>query len=263
MQPVPPSEYWTTPGEKPKLPWSQWYADFLIYGQSWGWETWSDGRRKALLLNSVGAEARRLFRASESLQPAGDNKVEEDKEDKDKDKDKDQKPVIQLVYENAVRVLEKLFVKDTDVRTERVKFRRCIQRSGESALIYLTNLKEAVQKCSFGDLRDDMIRDQFIEGCVSDQLRDKLLLKDDLSLSRLEDIVESVDRGLQRRQVLQEARHPADTPVVQVAVASPASSQVGKSAAEGVMACYACGRRGHRASDQTCPASLASSCFAF
>ena len=52
---------------------------------------------------------------------------------------------------------------------------------------------------------------------LSDQLRDKLLLKYNLTLERLEDIVASVDRDLQRRRVLQRT---AEAPV------SPTSAQV-------------------------------------
>ena len=70
----------------------------------------------------------------------------------------------QCMYAVAVKTLTKLFVQDSDVGTERVRFRLCVQMTGESCLILFANLKEGTVKCAFGDLRNDMIRDQFIEG---------------------------------------------------------------------------------------------------
>ncbi|XP_043215231.1 uncharacterized protein LOC122378317 [Amphibalanus amphitrite] len=104
-----------------------------------------------------------------------------------------------------------------------------------------------------------MVRDQFIEGCLSDQLRDKLLLKDNLTLEKLEDIAEAVDRGLQRRGVLRGAAEGSTGPAAaQVAEVGPAAEQQ-EEVCEPVRSlrygpCYACGRRGHRSGDRRCPA---------
>ncbi|KAF0298489.1 hypothetical protein FJT64_004166 [Amphibalanus amphitrite] len=130
-----------------------------------------------------------------------------------------------------LQTLAKLFMRDSDVRTERVKLRRCTQAPGQSSLIFLANLKEAAVKCAFGPLRDDMIRDQFVEGCVSEQLRDKLIMTDGLTLTALEAIAEAADRGAQRRSVLKEAFSPAvsgPTPVVEVAYAKETPAKVGR-----------------------------------
>ena len=258
FQAPPPCEYLSSPGQMPKLTWRQWYADFLVYGEASGWDEWSAARRKALLLHCVGAEARRLYRAVESsVGPGDDVKAESAGESSQDD------VVTASPYDTAVGVFEKLFVRDADSRTERVRFRRCVQQPGETALVYLANLKEAVQRCAFGDLRDEMIRDQFIEGCLSDQLRDKLLLKDNLTLERLEDIAETVDRGLQRRGVLKEAAGGAvgtsTTQVAEVAFSAGDPLEQQDEVREPIRnlkfgTCYSCGRRGHRSGDQQCPA---------
>ena len=251
---IPPSEYLASPGQKPKLPWKQWYDDFVIYGEASGWDEWPASRKRAMLLHCVGTEARRLFRAVETpAEPDDEVKVESAKEGGETG------VTTPSPYDRTVSVFEKLFSRDADVRTERIRFRQCVQQPGDTSLIYLANLKEAVQKCSFGALRDEMVRDQFIEGCVSDQLRDKLLLKDNLTLERLESIVESADRGLQRRGVLRGAAGgPAGAAAAQVAEVAAAPEQQGE-ACEPIHnlrsgPCYACGRRGHRAGDQRCPA---------
>ncbi|KAF0306773.1 hypothetical protein FJT64_021803 [Amphibalanus amphitrite] len=48
-----------------------------------------------------------------------------------------------------------------------------------------------------------MLRDAFIEGCMSDPLRDKLIMTDRLTLSQLEELAAAHDRGLQRKALLQ------------------------------------------------------------
>ena len=249
---TPPSEYWQNPGQKPKRLWQDWYADFVLYGEASGWDVWPDTRRRALLLHCVGAEARRLFRALEA---------ETVVKPEDQGGEDESAPLSQSVYDLTVQTLCKLFVRDSDVRTERVRFRRCTQAPGQSALIYLANLKEAAVKCAFGPLRDDMIRDQFVEGCVSEQLRDKLIMKDGLTLKKLEAIAEAADRGSQRRSVLKEASSTTvagPTPVVEVAYTKKTPAKVGRGvrgmSSNGAGKCHACGREGHWARDAECPA---------
>lgn len=251
---TPPSEYWPSPGQKPKRLWHDWYADFMLYGEASGWDDWSASRRKALLLHCVGAEARRLFRAVEA-EPA----VKPETQGAGGVTGQAVVPTLS-VYDLAVQTLAKLFVQDSDVRTERVRFRRCVQMPGQSSVIFLANLKEAAMKCAFGQLQDEMIRDQFIEGCVSDQLRDKLLMTEGLTLSSLEATAEATDRGLQRRAVLKETCSPSaaeTTPVIEVAYTKK-STKVGRDTRDltgkRTGKCHACGFEGHWARDSQCPA---------
>ena len=60
-----PPEFLSKPGQRPGN-WQSWYEDFLMYGEACGWSDWSDSRKTAFLLTSVGAEARRLYRAAVS-----------------------------------------------------------------------------------------------------------------------------------------------------------------------------------------------------
>ena len=247
----PPCEYWPNPGLKPKRLWHDWFADFELYAEACGWDAWSDARKKALLLHSVGAEARRLFRA-----------VDPEAAVKPEDQTGEDGTLLPSVYAVAVKTLTKLFVQDSDVRTERVRFRRCVQMTGQSCLIFLANLKEAAVKCAFGDLQNDMIRDQFIEGCVSEKLRDKLLMTEGLTLASLEAMADATDRGLQRKSVLLETRSPAGTattPAVEVAYTREKPTKVGGKGIQGVPkkrtgTCRACGFEGHWARDSQCPA---------
>ena len=105
-------------------------------------------------------------------------------------------------FEAAVAVFNYLFQADTDIRSARLRFRHITQAPEESNVIYLANLREAVEGCNFGDLADEMLRDRFIEGCHSDQLRDKLIMTDALTMFKLTEIAEAHDRGLQRKSLL-------------------------------------------------------------
>ena len=125
---------------------------------------------------AVGAEARRLYRAAASAGRQADIKPEVSDET-------EQGVVTDITeFDKAVAIFNKLFDTDVDVRSARMKFRKCVQGHDESNVIYLTNLREAVASCNFGALTDEMLRDKFIEGCRSDQLHDKLIMIDALSL---------------------------------------------------------------------------------
>ena len=93
-------------------------------------------------------------------------------------------PVAVPLFDKAVAVFKKLFQSDTDVRSARLRFRNVNQGPDESNATYLANLREAVETCNFGVLSDEMLRDRFIEGCRSDQLHDKLIMTDNLTLPK-------------------------------------------------------------------------------
>ncbi|XP_043204357.1 uncharacterized protein LOC122371763 isoform X3 [Amphibalanus amphitrite] len=190
--PAPP-EFLSKPGQRPGN-WQAWFEDFIMYGEASGWSDWSDLRRTAFLLTSVGAEARRLYRAAVSV---------DDADLKSEGSVSDDHSGTHLRFDKAVSVLKKLFASDADVRSARLQFRQIKQRHGESNVIFLANLREAVAKCNFGELTDEMLRDAFIEGCMSDPLRDKLIMTDRLTLSQLEELAAAHDRGLQRKALLQ------------------------------------------------------------
>ena len=98
---------------------------------------------------AVGAEARRLYRAA-----APDNR-----QDYVKPKvSASVAPVAVSLFDKAVAVFQKLFQSDTDVRSARLRFRNISQGPDESNVIYLANLREAVEACNFSELSDEMLR---------------------------------------------------------------------------------------------------------
>ncbi|KAF0305990.1 hypothetical protein FJT64_022459 [Amphibalanus amphitrite] len=77
-----------------------------------------------------------------------------------------------------------------------------------------------------------MIRDQFVEGCVSGRLRDRLCVEDQLTLQRLESIALAEDRAVDRQRLFGEGGgasrrdYPASpvSPPVEVALATRKTS---------------------------------------
>ena len=58
---------------------------------------------------------------------------------------------------------------------ERYKFRSTAQKADESFDAYLTSLRELVKSCDFGTLEEETTRDQIVEKCSSQTLKQKLL----------------------------------------------------------------------------------------
>ena len=257
----PPAPLLATPG-KPLTSWSAWLSDFEVYAMAIGWTDWGEQRRQALLLHCVGQEARRLFRAECPTGVPSQGGVEPKFEGR---------AATMSLVDATVDVLSRLFERKSDVITERVLFRKCTQ--GQTTVrTFLANLRERSQRCAFGALEDEMIRDQFLEGCSSARLRERLCREDALTLPRLEALALTEDRALERQQAVgrQQASvaEREQTPVSVAATAFKRYAHGARSAAplsrrkvspSGGRAgtCFACGRKGHWSTDERCPARVA------
>ena len=71
-----------------------------------------------------------------------------------------------------------------NVSMERHIFFTRDQKQGESVEAYITDLKQKAKTCEFIQLHDSLIRDRFISGVNSEQLRRVLLKERDLTLAR-------------------------------------------------------------------------------
>ena len=80
-------------------------------------------------------------------------------------------------YETAVITLRNNFGPKRSVMMER--FRQRAQRPGESVREYITALHELVANCNFGQLSDELIRDQLIEKTNNPRVRERLLMEPD------------------------------------------------------------------------------------
>lgn len=165
----PPSFFLQNPGQPPTT-WPLWKQQFENYLLASGSDTFQPERKKALLLHCLGAEGQRIFYSlntgavtSSDSRPAGN------------------------AYQTALAAIEAYFVPRINVVAERYRFRRRRQRVDETVAQYVTALEELVKHCAFGNLKDEMVRDQVVEACVNPRIRERLLLEPDLTLQKVLD----------------------------------------------------------------------------
>ena len=221
-----PPLFLATPGQ-PQVTWSAWLREFKIYALACGWEDWSAARREALLLHCVGQKARRLYFAA----TANESDSVKPKEEAEGDR-------IQKVSD----VFLKLFPEQRAVHTERMLFRRCTQRSHQSAEVYAAELQELSSRCEFGALQEQFICEQFIEGCSSVKLRERLCADSSLTLSKALETARVLE-GIAERQRMVTAR---GTPVVSPAVSPAPTSATSAEVEVAAVARKNAGQRGGR-----------------
>ena len=76
------------------------------------------------------------------------------------------------------------FVKKRNTIFERAKFNQRVQESGESVDAFITDLYSLAETCSYGGLRDEMIRDRIVVGLQNAKLSERLQLDSTLTLEK-------------------------------------------------------------------------------
>ncbi|XP_044765716.1 uncharacterized protein LOC123321967 isoform X2 [Coccinella septempunctata] len=95
---------------------------------------------------------------------------------------------------------------------DRYKFLSCNQKEGQSISNYITEIKTLVKVCEYQD-EDEMIRDKIILGIKDNNLREKLLQYENLSLKKTEEIcnVTEVSRKQAEAMIKEEKTPEVDT----------------------------------------------------
>ena len=138
-------------------------------------DSWPDARKRAVLLHALGTEGQRLFYA---LPDTGDT------------------------YAAAVEGLKKHFVPKVNVIAERHKFRQRAQRPDETVNDFLAALRQLAAACEFGNMEEQMLRDQLIERVANTRIRDRLLLESDLNLAKATTLALQIETGIRNADVL-------------------------------------------------------------
>ena len=153
-----PAPFMPCPGE-PAIAFTTWlkmFENYMLVINATG-DSWPDARKLAVLLHALGTEGQRLFYA---LPDTGDT------------------------YAAAVEGLKKHFVPKVNVIAERHKFRQRAQRPDETVNEFLAALRQLAAACEFGNMEEQMLRDQLIERVANTRIRDRLLLESDLNLAK-------------------------------------------------------------------------------
>ncbi|XP_055309417.1 uncharacterized protein K02A2.6-like [Sitodiplosis mosellana] len=171
-------------------------------------------------------------------------------------------------YEQAVAKLCEFFEPKQNISYERHVFRMLTQNKGERIDMFMMRLREQAERCDFDEQLDENIRDQITSGCHSDVLRRKILERGDEKLERIVKmarIFEAVSK--QQKTFEREATLVHTSPVTvderkdesvcnintKRKFASRRNLPPKKNMDFGIV-CGRCGSKGHKASDDCCPA---------
>jgi len=138
--------------------WDAWLEEFEAFADSKGLFNLAGednanmrAQRKALLLYHAGPRVREIHSTLDQTQ-------------------RDQ-------YTEMVAVLQGHFHIAPNITYQRHMFRQCIQKETETISQYCARLRKLATHCDYGDAQavNNQIRDQIVEGCTADKLREKLL----------------------------------------------------------------------------------------
>ena len=230
------------PGEH-AIPFKSWVKIFQNYclvidveGQEW-----TGARQRALLLHCLGTEGQRIFY---TLPNTGDTLA------------------------TALTSLHGYFTPKVNVVVERHTFRKQVQLADESIIQYVTALRQLAATCEFAN-GDDMIRDQLVEHVAHARIRERLLLKQKLTLEDAVTIASQMESAGEQAKCMTKSGLPVQAVQVHSTVqrrqpwknarvgSSTGQSTASFTPATNSRACFRCGSDKHLANAPECPASTA------
>lgn len=150
--------------------WKSWKTQFKVFMRASNLEQQTEQRKVALLLHHLGPECLQVF------------------ESFDVDMDK-------IKYEDLVKKLDDYFIPKANVAMERHKFFSRRQAPEETIEQYVTSLKNLSSSCEFGQIRDDLIKDIFICGLLTNyaHIKERLLSEGKITLEKALNIAKSMN----------------------------------------------------------------------
>ena len=137
-------------------------------------------KKKAVLLNIVGAETYQLMRNLTALA----------------------KPTAKS-FDQLVKLVKEHHNPAPSVILQRFKFASRRQKPGESIATYLSELRRLSEHCRYGETLDEMLRDRIVCGIADGRLQRRLLAEPDLTLKKAIELAqaqETADQGVQQLQ---------------------------------------------------------------
>ncbi|MES9882797.1 MAG: RNase H-like domain-containing protein [Sedimenticola sp.] len=143
--------------------WEQYMKRFEYYIRAAG--ITKDEQKRALLLHVSGQQVQDIF---ETLPDTG------------------------TTYDHAVLHLTNYFKPRKNVAYDRHVFRKAKQEDVETIDNFVVRLSKLAMSCEYGD-KDEMVRDQIVDNCRSNDLRKKLLSEQNLTLERVQTIARTYE----------------------------------------------------------------------
>ncbi|XP_055632421.1 uncharacterized protein K02A2.6-like [Toxorhynchites rutilus septentrionalis] len=194
------------------------------------WKKWKRAFEIFFDVNNVALASRKkaylLHYAGEGVQDIYDSLVGNEEQEV---------PVGSDAYKEAVNVLDKHFLPMKCLPQERHIFRNLQQESDEKISKFVLRLREQGNLCVYGDWLDENIKEQIFEKGSSNELRAKTLTKPGMTLEEIIKVGRSLETIEKVRRQLQQ------------------SADINKLTTY-KNECFRCGRIGHFANDDCCPA---------
>lgn len=150
--------------------------------------------------------------------------------------------------EKTLDSFEKYFTPRTNVIFERFKFNTRNQNSGEPVESFISDLHAMAEKCKFGDLKDELIRDRIVVGLSDGRASEVMQLKSDLTLEMAINIAKQSERQQFENQIIRRNEAPINYVSSGITKNHQTKGSVYKE-------CYFCGRAYH--DRKICPAKNA------
>lgn len=175
-------------------------------------------------------------------------------------KDHDHVPMVALNwgYDAAVERLDEFFEPRHQSTSERRKLRLMKQKSNERFADYVIRLKQQAAECGFEKygkeiaqiLTEIYLTDAVVEGCTSNEVRRRILLKD-LPFAEVEALGISQEGVDQQVEEIVSSKPPEKIYKVGQSTSDPKDHH--ESSERPPLVCYNCGRKGHIAASMACP----------
>lgn len=229
--------------------WQNWLRSFELFAKASGIKKKS--KRKNWLLHYAGPTVQKIYfnlpdkenKGSKGPKPEGYEPFRKDD------------------YRDAVTKLQKIFAPKQNNSYERHIFRKMYQERGERIDAFTMRLRIQAERCNFGDQEDDNIKDQITSGCNSETLRRKILERGDKSLDTIIKLARISENVLEQQKVFGNDTKQTSRDAMEVCAIEdrrPFKRQwndyQSNRSWNSTMECSRCGHKGHKSSEENCPA---------
>ncbi|KAK8788139.1 hypothetical protein V5799_022081 [Amblyomma americanum] len=232
------------PGQPP-VPWHQW-KDFANFLQATGLDEKSHVWKRAILLQCLGVEGRRVF-CTLTPEPKTASAASDLLGQKS-----EQASATANVYDEALSLLERHFTSTVNVLVERRRFTLRRQLPDEPIRDYVTALRQLAKTCDF---LEAALRDKVVDGVRSMELRQKLLFEGSkLTLDEAVDILRAYEEASNGVRLYEDGYDASRVQRVTEAKCPPLRGGSSGSSSGPVRRCYRCGSAGRLANSRECKA---------
>ena len=172
-------------------------------------------------------------------------------------------------YDGVTKRLTKYFLPKVKIIYERARFNQRFQQPGETAEAFITDLHKLSDKCNYGQMREEFVRDRIVVGISDSKLSKQLQMRDTLTLEEATNQAKASELVLNQQSTVRHDQ-PATTQLNQVAAVKPknfhkqnkskyrkTSSQNQKPQSKpesNLKQCFRCGNEFKNFKDHNCPA---------